>query len=457
MTISRKLLSCAAAAWLAVSAPSFAQDFSVTDEFTAYVQRTCGQLAAVGAANRTGTQEDLFRRCNGALNAPTTSTGGLTSQGDILDQYLGIQNAVPQSDGLNNTTRANQFTSARLSVITSQLRGGPNVANLMPLQPYQIASTGDDIPVAKGVSRRGKWDGFVNLGAFTTDQDTTNDEIGYDLDGFWVSGGVDYNIDDTAIIGAAISVVDSSSDIDEIGGLSSGGDTDSTSWTVSAYGSVLVTESLELNGLFSYGQTDFDSSRVISIVDRNGGGINTIEDGNFATVNRVANSSTDADRVEVAVGASYGHYFDNGLSITPTARLSYYSSKIDEFSETDSDGLDLTFEDQEVQSAQFAIGATIAKPISQNWGVLMPYARGEVIIEMLDNPQSITARYNAALDQSDNFVIRTSSADATVFDIAAGATAQWSNGVSAFGEISTIAGHDDVSHVAVTLGIRKAF
>ena len=219
----------------------------------------------------------------------------------------------------------------------------------------------------------------------------------------------------------------------------------------------MVTESLELNGLFSYGQTEFDSSRVISIVDKNGGGINAIEDGNFATVDRVANASTDADRVEVAVGASYGYYLDNGVSITPTARLSYYSSEIDEFSETDSDGLDLTFEDHEVQSAQFAIGATIAKPISQNWGVLMPYARGEAIFELLDDQQSISARYNAALDQSDNFVIRTSPAETTVFDIAAGTTAQWGNGVSAFGEVSTIVGHDDLSHVAVTFGIRKAF
>ena len=177
----------------------------------------------------------------------------------------------------------------------------------------------------------------------------------------------------------------------------------------------------------------------------------------FEDVERVATASTEADRYQVTVGASFGHYFDNGVSLTPTAQLSYYHAKIDGFTETGAEGLNLTVGDQEVNSTQLVIGATLAKPISQEWGVLMPYARADAIFELQDQEQSIVARYGAALKPDDNFVIRTSPADEAVLDISAGATAQWGNGVSMFGEISTITGHDSLNHVALTVGLRRAF
>ena len=467
MTISRKILSCAAATLMGaalVSTPSaHAQDngsFNVSDDFRAYVGRTCVALRDKPSA-RTNVEQDLFARCNGAIFNPDDGQGGLTARSQILDQYLGVQTVTPQSDGLNRTNRADQMVAARLNVISSQLRGGPSTANLMPMQPYQVASSSDDIPVpsSTGMSRTGKWDGFFNAGLFNTDQDTNSDEVGYDLDGFWAAGGLDYNINDKAIVGVALSYVDSSSDVAEVGGLSSGGETDTTSWGISAYGSVLVNDALEVNGLVSIGQSDFDMSRVIDVLDKNGGNMinNDLTNGNFENVDRIATSSTEADRYEIAIGASYANYLDNGVSITPAARLSYYHAKIDGFTETGADGLDLTLGDQEVNSTQLAIGATVARPISQQWGVLMPYARAEAILELQDQEQSIVARYGAALSSEDNFVIRTAPAQEAVFDIAAGATAQWGNGVSLFGEVSTIAGHDDLDHVALTFGLRRAF
>ena len=470
MSYSRQLLGCFAALCIGVSSPlltpASAQQFGsdvVGDSanFEQYVRRTCSALANKPSA-RSSTEQDLFARCNGAINAINNpGTAGVTDAGDILDQYIGVQNVVPQSDGLNRTNRADQIVATRMDVISGQLRGGPTTASYVPTERYMIASAGDDIPVpsSNALSREGRWDGFFNAGLFNTEQDTTSDEVGYDSDGLWVAGGLDYNVSDTAIVGAALSYVDSSSDIAAIGGLSSGGDTDSSSWSVSAYGVFLLTNSLEINGLVSVGTTEFDMSRAIDLTDINGDNVvdNDPTVGPFENVQRVATSSTDADRYEIAVGASYGHYFENGVSITPTAQLSYYHAKIDGFSETGSDGLDLTFGEQEVNSTQLMIGATLAKPISQEWGVLMPYARADAIFELQDQEQAVVARYTTAINPEDNFVIRTSPADEAIFDLAAGATANFGNGVALFGEVSSIVGHDDLDHVALTFGLRRAF
>ena len=175
MIISRKAFGCAATILLGaiISVPmASAQEFGTNVEgnanFEQYVVRTCRALGAE-RSNRalTDTEADLFARCNGAVVLRRDGdVAGLTSGAELLDQYMGIQNALPQSDGLNRTNRADQFTAARLDVISNQLRGGPNIASLMPLQPYQIASTGTDIPMPSGMSRKGQMGWFLQSRRF---------------------------------------------------------------------------------------------------------------------------------------------------------------------------------------------------------------------------------------------------------------------------------------------------
>ena len=312
------------------------------------------------------------------------------------------------------------------------------------------------------LSRKGKFDGFASLGGFETEQDSTSNELGFDLDGFWIAAGVDYQFSDRFIGGAALSYVDSSADFDAIGGLSSGGTTDTESTAITLYGSYLVSDpfelnAFELNGLLSIGQAEFETTRTISVVDKNNGGINAITDNNFATVNRTATSSTDADTVQASFGASYSMYYDNGVSVTPTANLTYYNADIDGFSESGSNGLNLIFDGQEVDSLQASIGANVSRPFSADWGVVIPYARAAAVFELEDTEQTVRGRYVVAQNQSDNFIIQTNDADSRTIDVAFGATAQFANGASAFAEYSTILGFKNVDHQAISIGVRFQF
>ncbi len=447
---------------LLITPGAIAQDFGQGTDFVDYVRRTCGALARLGD-QRTSTQTDLFQRCNGALNAPGSSDLGLSSQGDILDQYLGVQGVSAQSDGLSRTNRADQFVSARLNVISGQMRSG-QFADLLVDRPVLLASNDPDSVDLSGtsLSREGRWDGFASLGGFQTEQDSTTDELGFDVDGVWFAGGVDYSFSDRLIGGAALSFVDSTADFSSIGGLSSGGSTDTESVALTLYGSYLLSDpyalnAWELNGLISVGQSDFETSRNISIVDKNGGGINSIADGNFATVNRTATSSTEADTFQASFGAAYSMYYKNGVSFTPSANLTYYNSKVDGFGETGADGLDLVFDEQEIDSLQASIGANVSRPYSADWGVLVPYARANAVFELQDTAQTVRGRYTVATDQNDSFVIRTNDADEFVVDLAVGASAQWANGASAFAEYSTMLGLENVDHQAFAVGVRFEF
>jgi len=428
------------------------------DSFLTHVATICPVLAQ---QRDTATDEqDLFLRCNGVLSQPSAELSGLTSQGDVLDQYLGVQNVAQQSDAATKATRGDMAIAGRMSAVSGQLRGR-QFADLMQPRPIILASSNpDEISLPAG-PRDGKLDGFLSVGGYDGEQDTTAQELGFEQDGFWLAAGLDYAFSNSLVAGAAVSFVDGSADFDAIGGTSSGGSLDTESLSFSLFGVYLPGDKWEVNGLVSVGQADFSNSRVISVVDRNGdpdGGGGQSDQDNLATINRVATSDSEADTLQLTVGTSYLLYDQGGMSVTPTAELSYYNADIGGFSETGAQGLNLTFDSQEVDSLQASIGAIWSGVVNANWGVFLPYARGRAVFELEDEEQTVRARYTAAQRVSDSaFTITTNPADESSFDLALGASAVLPNGFSAFAEFQSVIGLENVSHQAIAAGFRVEF
>ncbi|MEM7768706.1 MAG: autotransporter outer membrane beta-barrel domain-containing protein [Pseudomonadota bacterium] len=449
----------AAATLVSTAAPAFGQAFTdAGDSFRTHVATICPILAQ---QRDTATDEqDLFLRCNGVLSQPAAGLTGLTDQADILDQYLGVQNVAQQSDAATKANRADQAIAGRMSAVSGQIRGR-QFADLIQPRPVILASNNpDEISVGSG-PRDTALDGFLSLGGYDGEQDTTSQELGFDQDGFWVAAGLDYAFSPNLIAGAAVSYVDGSADFDSIGGLGSGGSLDTESLSLSVFGVFLPNDKWEVNGLASFGQTDFANSRVISVVDRNGdaaGGGGQSDQDNLAIINRTASSDSEADTIQLTAGASYLLYDQGGVSFTPTAELSYYNADIGAFSESGAQGLNLTFESQEVDSLQASVGAIWSGVVNANWGVLVPYARGRAIFELQDDEQSVRARYTAAQRVSDSaFTITTNPADESSFDLALGASALLPNGFSAFAEYQAVLGLENVTHQGLALGLRTEF
>jgi uncharacterized protein YhjY with autotransporter beta-barrel domain len=424
--------------------------------FKAHVQSICPTL---GAASRQGDEQDLFLRCNAVLNQPNSGISGLTSQANVLDQYVGVQNLAPQSEGVRSSNRGDQVIAARLGALAGQMRGG--MAALTQPKIVLLASNDPtDLGGAAPPAARQGFDTFVSIGGFKGEQETTNRELGFDQDGGWIAGGVDYAFSPTMIGGVAASYLKSGLDFAGVGGLASGGSMDTDSWSISGYGSWLASDKLELNALVSYGQSNYDNERRIQVTDRNGGA--TPNTGNVpsqvATIDRVARGSTDADTYQVALGMSYSLVEQGAFSLIPMADISYYSSEIGAFSETGAAGLDLSYDKQNIDSVQASVGATASYTNSMSWGVLVPYVRARAIFELQDVSQTVQARYTAAARVSGSFfTVTTNPGDDSSFDVAVGVSALWSNGMSAFAEVGTIAGIDNVEHNTLSAGLRFEF
>lgn len=106
--------------------------------FRAHVAEICPVLGQ--STMRNEDQTDLFLRCNGILARGQSELEGLSESGDLLDQYIGLQNIAQQSDAATQPNRAEQAVSNRVTSISSQLRS------------RQFASVGQARPVLMGRS-----------------------------------------------------------------------------------------------------------------------------------------------------------------------------------------------------------------------------------------------------------------------------------------------------------------
>lgn len=452
-SVATTLVALAVAA--ATAPGAMAQKFTdAADSFQNHVKYICPKLATLRSdPSGTALEQDLFLRCNGALN-PTAQT---TSKENILDQYFGVQAVAAQSDGLALGNRPNQAVAGRMEAMASSMKGRTAFNSGKPIL---VASIAQDSSGLLGGVRQSRLDGFFSAGGFMGEQDSTSDELGFDDDGVWVAGGIDYQVNNAFGVGGAIGYIDSSAEFGEVGGQASGGSLDTTGWSISGYGVWNATNKLTVTGLISYGQSEFDNTRLINIVDQNGNPSGGGAQGNAQAVRRRALGNTEADNFQATLGASYD-LITGEASLTPAVDVTWYKADIDGFSETGAQGLNLTFGSQEVESVRITAGATAAQTISASWGVFQPYVKAQLVWELKDDAQQVTAFYSAIgrvpADPASTFVISTNPSDDVSWNLGIGAQVQWSNGLRGFAELSGVVGLDNVKHGALSLGLRKAF
>ena len=443
--------------------------------FDAHIRAICpvlGGQRADGSASATAT--DLFYRCNNVL---ATTVDGATSAGSVSNQISGLQNLSSQSDGAVAGTRDNRAAVGRISALSGQVRGGNFAGN--STRTVLLAANDPDALDLSSSPRDGNLDFYASAGGFTGSQDVSVNELGFDTDGFWISGGADYAFGPNMIAGVNLSYMDSEIAFDDfqnstIGGSSStsaAGDMTSEGFSFAAYGVLFPTTQVELNALISLGQMDYELSRFVSIEDRNA----NVTSGdaplagndatNLGTISETLSGDTSGNTLQLSVGAAYDLMLDGPFYFAPYASLDYYTSDIDGYTETSSrtdSGLPMVFGDQEIESTRAKIGARFGRSFSMDWGVMVPYARGAAVFELSDDEQAIQVRYAAAPSAAqlgDNsgaatFDLNTNPADENSFEFAAGIASVWSNGVSGFVEVDTIAGVENVDHAQISVGLR---
>jgi outer membrane autotransporter protein len=142
--------------------------------------------------------------------------------------------------------------------------------------------------------------------------------------------------------------------------------------------------------------------------------------------------------------------------------LDYTRIDVNGFAENDpsQSGMALAFANQTGESLLMKAGGHLSYALNTRFAVILPEARAHYIHEFKDDQRAVTVHFvdDPSVETSSgpvsNFVIFTDRPDRGYFDWAAGVTAQFPYGISAFADYSAIAGEGNIQSREFTFGVR---
>ena len=413
-----------------------------------------------GCALRAGT-EDFQRDCD-------TILASLSDDPDAVTKTLEVIAPLNATDVLDSTFYT---TGIQISHVTSRLarlrmaqrtrkerkdqdeeEENLDASQLKFFDGQQWVKVGDvlasnDTGTMSDVSPPSTFDDFSRVGFFidgaivTSEKGDSAEENGADIGTQLLTWGVDYRFSNQLIGGVAFSAA--SSDVDFS---NNRGDLEDTGYMVMGYGS-FYRDNWFIDASIGLGGDDYDQTRELNC------------DSSCTQVfNQEANARFSGEQLAIALNAGY-NWYKNAWGVMPYAQLSSVSIDIDSYRETMSNpgaagsGYALEMETQEKESLSLTLGTQVTYVSSQNWGVWIPYADIQVFKEFNDDPQVVEGRFVGNL-AAGNFKINSNETDTDYYLLGVGSTFQLKHGSSAFVNIQTMQGNDNLDQVYFTAGWR---
>ncbi len=419
------LLSLLSTNTLAIGINGFNNLQNNSEEF---VRTTCGGFVNNGAT--TADEMELFTICATmvqSVNDLPGNGGGDTRSRQLDTETLasGFQNIVPEETLAPIGISANT-SSINLSAINTRLAkiraGGAGDNDL-----FSSSSLGFYINGMGGFGETDK----------TSEQDAAN------FDSIGVISGFDYRITDNLILGIAGSYSSFNLDFDKNTNVSGGG-IDSDDYNVIAYSTYNIGNGY-VEGVFSYGWSDFDINRSIFIASNSA----------VAAASRTAKANPDGEQFSISLASGYD-FHTGGLSYGPYAKIAYFESTIDSYKESGAGGLNLRVSEHKSDSLETVLGAQMSYAMSYSFGVLVPHLKGEWHHEYKNSQRSFDVRY---INDPRNNTYRsiTGNPDRNFFNVSAGMSANLKHGVQAFFDYETILGLNNLDAHKFSLGLRMEF
>jgi outer membrane autotransporter protein len=172
----------------------------------------------------------------------------------------------------------------------------------------------------------------------------------------------------------------------------------------------------------------------------------------------VAGSTTgDTDGNEFRISVNTGYDFQLGMfTVGPRVGVSYRETTMDGFREQGSTGLELAYDNQNVQSLTTTAGIYGAVAISTGFGVIVPQGTFEYVHEFLDDQRSVGFRLVQEVAQQ-RFLFQTDRPDRDYFNLSVGASMVLPSGMQPFVNFRELIAYRDRSSHTVTLGLRIPF
>ncbi|HEY0747820.1 MAG TPA: autotransporter domain-containing protein [Steroidobacteraceae bacterium] len=441
----------------------------------AAVERTCADLSGMSPSSITTLQQHLLANCRGIIS----SYGGGNDQSGLkntLDAVSGKQTTAQQQIGVKFASTQFSNIGARLAQLRQGGSSGISASGLdlggpagMPAAQLMAAlreATGaadssDPTGIVGGNSGDGSSTGapsrfgfFINGHLRRGSQDTTNIETGYDFKDNGVTAGVDYRLTDSLVLGVAAGHSNGSTDFND-----ASAHLDSRSNTASIYGS-FYKNNFYVDVIGTYGHLTYQANRTTSFALDPTVSVSAPNcAGSTCEIN--VNGSTGAR--QYALGTSAGYSFNKrGFVFGPDIALDYTRINVNGFTENDptQSGMALAYDAQTGESLIMKAGGHLSYVLSTPIAVISPQVRVNYDHEFKNAQRASTVHFaadptiNAPNGPISNFVVFTDLPDRNYFDWAAGISAQFPFGISAFVDYSSIAGEQYLSSHEVAFGIR---
>jgi len=415
------------------------------------VQAVCGQFIQNGiddAAPNAALQADLFDKCGEMVNTANALNGAemgtARNLGISAEQLQGaLQNVAGEealaSGSLSTEISADQSANvtkriasllsgtAGLQVSSANLFGSDGV---FAFDQTQISGPMTGGAASLDPSNPSGLGAYVNGIVGEAARSGTESEDGFEATSTGITVGLDYNFNSQWVLGAAFGVTSHSADFIENENVAGGG-LDMDSLALSLYG-LWLGDDWYLDSIVSFGSGTVDLERRV-----------------------VARAETDSTQLGFSVGA--GMDIVNGpFTIAPYGRLSLLSVTIDAYDETGAQGLDLSVDEQDIESITSAFGFRLVAIKSTSFGVLAPQLSMELVHEFADNERELVTTYVNDPRQNE-LLVTTDAPDRDYLVAGMGISSVTRGGLQTFADVKSSIGLEGINDVVYTIGGRFEF
>lgn len=413
MTLRKTVLAAPVAAALLAAAPSWGANAQFQAFFFSVCQSPTGTLTVRCAETPSG-QGNLSGDSESSLNPSQNLSHNL--------------NLVSSAQGRSDEARE---------------RG----ENLREGQPSATDGVKVDVgPFSLLLNIHGAW--------FDATGDESTAEREFDGDSSAAEIGLDYRLNDRAVIGGFIGFERSSYDfVGEAPGsnfvpASSAGSAEADDLYLTLFANWQLGSSgfIELSGGYEDSDGEYRRNSVFQESSR------TVPQTDVRVLGEAGGATT-------WIGVNGGLDLNRGaFNFGPYAGLTQTSSSVDAYAEKDlsGSGLAMRFAETEQDSLLGHVGIRGSYAASTATGVLVPQLRAEYLYEFEDDPVATSATY--LLDASGNsYSLAGGEPDTDWFNLGASLALLLPNGWMAFADVSVLLDNDDQDRTRATLGLRKEF